>query len=274
MSRSLLFNGGTVDAEALVHSRALHYGDGVFRTMLVWEGACRDWGFQYARLAADAARLCLDVPDAAMLRAEVQSLALGRERAVLKLLLWRRAEGRGYAGRTSSAERLLIMSDAPHYAADCWTDGVVATLSPVRLSSQRDLAGVKHLNRLEQVLASRDWPMSASEALMSDEQGHVICGTRSNLFWVRGDRLFTPFLDRCGVVGAMRSQVFAICGDLGITPEESRIENDRLVTADEWFLTNSLIGIWPLRAIDGQIKAAPGPLTARLIEMLNHPRLC
>lgn len=274
MSRSLLFNGGAADVEALARSRALHYGDGVFRTMLVWQGECRDWDFQYARLAADAARLMLDVPDTTLLHAEARTLTQGQARAVLKILLWRRAEGRGYAASTSTAERLLILSAAPRYAAECWQAGVAAIRSPVQLSTPAQLAGVKHLNRLEQVIASRDWPGQVHEALMCDAQGQVICGTRSNLFWSRAGRLHTPPLDRCGVSGAMRARVLAACADLGIVARESSTDWAHLVSADEGFLTNSLIGIWPLRALDAQIKLAPGPLTARLIAALDHPRLC
>ncbi len=269
-----MFNGGAVQAEALLLSRALHYGDGLFRTLLVWEGQCRDWPWQYARLRSDAERLGLDLPDADLLAAEARQLAHGQTRAVLKILLWRSASGRGYAPTTRSCDRLLMISPAPVYSAANWDRGIVAHRSPVTLSTQPALAGAKHLNRLDQVLASRDWPDSVSEALMADAHGHVICGTRSNLFWVEGAKAFTPPLDGGGVCGAMRSRILDACQRLDIDCAEQPVSWSTLALADEVFVTNSLIGLWPVRVLDAKTWPAPGPLSLRLQADLKHPRLC
>ena len=269
-----LFNGGALEAEALLHSRALHYGDGLFRTLLVWNGHCRDWPWQYARLQADADRLQLDLPDVDRLQAEAAQLTSGQTRAVLKILLWRTATGRGYAPGTRDSERLLMVSQAPLYTAASWEQGIVACRSPVTLGSQPALAGVKHLNRLDQVLASRDWPDAVSEALMADAHGHVTCGTRTNLFWTVGAKVFTPPLHTAGVSGAMRSRILDACRRLGIDCAEKQVTWSALALADEVFVTNSLIGLWPVRVLEARTWAAPGPLSLRLQADLNHPRLC
>jgi len=268
-----MFNGGAVTVDALVHSRALHYGDGLFRTLLVWDGQCRDWPWQYARLQSDANRLGLDLPTRDLLEAEARQLTHDQARAVLKILLWRTATERGYAPSTHNSERLLMISEAPVYSAANWVSGIVALRSPVTLGTQPALAGVKHLNRLEQVLASRDWPDTVSEALMADASGQVICGTRSNLFWVERTKVFTPPLDENGVRGAMRSRILDVCHRQGVDCAEAHVSWSTLAEADEVFVTNSLIGLWPVRALDARTWPAPGPLSQRLQAALNHPRL-
>ncbi|HEY0975580.1 MAG TPA: aminodeoxychorismate lyase [Solimonas sp.] len=274
MSAGTLYNGGAASVEALLQSRALHYGDGVFRTLLIWKGQVHDAERQCAHLAADARRLDLIPPATATLRHEMDQLASGRERSVLKILLWRQARERGYAPRTQECERLLMTTDAPRYADTCWSEGIVAIRSPQRLATPAPLPGIKHLARLEQVLASRDWPDGVQEALMADADDRPICGTRSNLFWVCEDRLNTPPLDRCGVRGATRERVLALSDALGIAVREVHTDWPTLEAADDVFVTNSLIGLWPLQALGERRWPTPGPVTRQLMQALDHPRLC
>jgi 4-amino-4-deoxychorismate lyase len=274
MNPNLLFNGRAPDdAAALASSRGLHYGDGVFRTLLVWDGTCLDWPQQLEKLAADARALELAMPDQAVLTAEAGTLAAGQSRAVLKILLWRRTQGRGYAPGTDQAERLLQLSPAPAYPASCWQQGIRATLARTPLSIQAHLAGIKHLNRLDQVLASRDCRDGALEALMCDDRQQLICGSRSNLFWVRDGQVHSAALDRCGVSGMMRARVIAQCHALNLRFAEASLPLAEVATVEEAFVSNSLIGIWPLQALDQTSWRAPGPRTVQLMNALRHPRL-
>jgi 4-amino-4-deoxychorismate lyase len=145
--------------------------------------------------------------------------------------------------------------------------------SGVRLSAQPLLAGVKHLNRLDQVLASRDWPQGVREALMCDAQGHVVCGSRSNLFIIRDGRLLTPRLDRCGVAGIMRGKIIDCARRMHLHVEQTELRPDDCLVADEAFVCNALIGIWPLHALGERRWSEPGAQTRRLMQAIAHP-LC
>ena len=268
-----LLNGEPV-AEALMLSRGLHYGDGVFRTLLKYDGQLIDSRLQLLKLAHDASALGLESPATEVLLGEAASVSAAMSSGVIKILLLRGGGGRGYApptGQTARTDRLLLGYPLPAYPAQHWQQGIDAFRCGLRLGRQPALAGIKHLNRLEQVLASRDWPAGTVEGILCDERGAPVCGTRSNLFWVQGGRLHTPALDGCGVAGMMRDKVLASAIALGL---EVRVESrpwSKLLDADEAFVCNSLIGIWPLRSLEQRVWQAPGPLSSRLISVLRHP---
>ncbi len=266
---------GVPQSTVAADNRGLAYGDGVFRTILVADGAPLHLDDHLAKLADDVTRLQLDMPSPALLRAESQALIAARQdaRAVLKWTLVRRHEGRGYRSSTCEALRIVSLAAAPRYADALWEQGACADWSPLTLSVQPRLAGIKHLNRLEQVLASRDWPAGIDERLMCDHAGHLIGGTRSNLFWLRAGRLQTPRLDQCGVAGSMRARIVRLAQQQGLPAEQQQTAPQTLLDADEAFICNALIGIWPLRQIAERRFAAPGPWTRRLMTALNHPRL-
>ena len=265
-----LLNGQPAN-ESLLLSRGLHYGDGIFRTLLRYEGQILDWKLQYLKLSHDAEALGLEPPAADVLLAEAGSLSAGSVSGVIKILLLRGGIGRGYAPLTAPTERLLLGYPLPDYPAQHWRQGIDTFRCALRLGRQPALAGVKHLNRLEQVLASRDWPQGAAEGILCDERGAPVCGTRSNLFWVREGRLHTPALDGCGVAGMMRDKVLAAATALGLPAQVETRPWSKLLDADEAFVCNSLIGIWPLRSLEQRSWQAPGSLTARLTALLRHP---
>lgn len=263
-------DGAEPGVEALLQARALHYGDGVFRTALVADGAIHDEARQIALLQRDAARLELDV-DATAVQREARGLASGRGRCVLKLLVWRTAAARGYRSDTRQSHRLLTLHELPRWPASNWERGVVVDIAPLPLALQPRLAGVKHLNRLEQVLASRDWPVGIDERLMLDTYGRVIAGTRTNLFWVRSGALHTPGLDECGVAGAMRERVLQAAERGRTRALVGAADLAELERADELFLTNSLVGIWPVRSLGATVWRQPGPVTRALQQAIDHP---
>ncbi len=265
-----LFNGALPES-LWTQARGLHYGDGVFRTLLRSAGNWIDWDAQMAKLAGDAAVLGLESPSAAILRDEADRLVADVRDGVLKILLWRRGAARGYRGDARDCDRLLLRYPLPVYEPSCWTQGIHAYVCGLRLSSQPQLAGIKHLNRLEQVLASRDWPNSAQEGILVAAAGSPVCGTRSNVFWVRDGRLFTPELRDYGVAGLMRDRVRVLARNMEIPIETGSYPLQDLLNADEAFVTNSLIGVWPLRRLEGRDWHAPGAVTRRLAEALAHP---
>jgi 4-amino-4-deoxychorismate lyase len=236
--------------------RGLMYGDGLFETLRVVRGAVPLWSRHAARLTASASRLRLPAPDANAILAEVQRLAHGMDDAVARVTYTAGVGERGYA-RPRQAMATTVISVGPLLlAADTYGGGIALRFCDTRLGDQPLLAGMKHLNRLEQVLARSEWDDARwQEGLMADQQGRIICATAANLFVVVAGRLVTPPVDRCGVAGVARAEVLA-AGEARIdhlTPQE-------LVEADEVFLTSAVRGILPVRAFAGRTWQ-PGPVT-------------
>lgn len=254
-------------------NRGLHYGDGVFRTCLIYDGKVIDLERQIEKVINDAEAVSLYFADRDILLREAQEMAKGIPQDVLKILLVRAGAARGYRTSVATADRLLCCFPTSRYPASNWEKGIVTFKSRVRLGPQPMLAGIKHLNRLEQILASREWEPGADEGLLADDQNRPIGGTRGNLFWVKQGVLRTPLLDRCGVAGLMREKVIEAARAMQQPCEVTECSWEILDSADEVFVTNSLIGIWPVRALGDKTWAAPGPVTRRLTEAIKHPRL-
>jgi 4-amino-4-deoxychorismate lyase len=140
----------------------------------------------------------------------------------------------------------------------------------MRLGENPLLAGLKHLNRLEQVLAQLELRGHVVEqGLLLDTSGFVVGGTSSNFFAVHGTKLLTPALQRCGIKGVMRRAVLETARALGVDAEECDISLEASLAADELFVTNALFGIWPVATIDKH-RFAVGPLTQRLMAALGY----
>lgn len=274
MKRAAWLDGEPMDAITAAN-RALNYGDGVFRTMLAVDGQVLDLARHLRVLWNDCRRLYLDPPASDELDGALRSATRNADEwCVLKLMVIRRDKGRGYCPSGRDSQPLLRREPAPRYPLLHWTHGIVAMQSPVCLAEQPLLAGVKHLNRLEQVLASRDWPSGVDEVILRDVHGRPASGSRSNLFWVTRGVVWTPALKMCGVHGMMRGKVLDCAHGLGLPCRVADAAWKALLVADEAFVTNSLVGIWPLRRLDAHIWGPPGPVTAALQRHLAHPHLC
>lgn len=261
--------------------RGFQYGDGLFETLRVVGGQPQHWSRHMARLLEGCERLGISAPDVDCLRAEALSLCAGLhddERAVLKISVTRGVGGRGY-GVTGVNEptRVLAVMSAPEFPASHVTQGVKLRLCEMRLGHNPILAGIKHLNRLEQVLARAEWSdPEIAEGLLLDNDNNVIEGTMSNLFCVqvREDlqpTLLTPRLSRCGVQGVTRDRILEAAAQLDIPHREADVQLSDLQQASEVFISNSLIGIWPVRQFE-QDEYALGSITRRLsaaIEQAN-----
>lgn len=269
MNDSVLVNGRAID-RIEVGDRGLQYGDGLFETLAVRDGRPCHWVRHEQRLRLGCQRLGLDMPDPELLRDEAARLCAGRERAVLKVIVTRGAGGRGYRPPVpASPTRILTLHPFPEYPRTYYTDGVTVRWCTTRLGSNPQLAGIKHLNRLEQVLARAEWDDGqCAEGLMLDRQGRVVCGTMSNVFWVHDGILATPPLDECGVAGVTRARILEAAERLGVQAALEALAPETLLEADEVFLCNSVIGIWPVSRIDAR-SWARGPLTARIMANLD-----
>lgn len=249
---SALING--VAAETVsVCDRGFQYGDGLFETIAVYRGAPLLWERHVQRLLAGALRLGMSPPEPTLLRAEADQLCRGVERDVLKIILTRGIATRGYRPEVSATTtRVLSLSPWPAYPPSWSAAGVAVRLCQMRLASQPRLAGLKHLNRLEQVLARAEWGDDYAEGLMQDESGNIIEGTMTNVFLVEQGTLCTPEVTRCGVEGVMRGAVLEQAERLGIVCRIGPVTAMQLEHADELFLTNSLIGLWPVQRIENR----------------------
>jgi len=261
---------GQPGAAVSVLDRGLHYGDGLFETIACVDGRPRLLERHLQRLAAGGERLGLHLGDGAELAREVRELATDTASAVVKLLLTRGVSvARGYA--PSGAEhtlRIALRYAWPGVDPEQAGQGVRVRRATLRLGENPALAGIKHCNRLEQVLARRECSdPDIAEALLFSGSGALVSGTMSNVFLVRGSQVLTPCIDRCGVAGVMRGLVLEIAGEAGISAEERRLDAADLAAAEELFLTNALTGIRPVRELDGT-GVALGPVTRRLQALL------
>ena len=243
--------------------RGLHYGDGGFRTLRVADGIARWWDEQLAKLAADAARLDIPSPDAAIWQADLARLGGRMADGVLKLLLTRGSGPRGYRPPAAPAPRRIVCYDPtlPGTAngPQTWPgQGLTLRLCSLRLGAQPRLAGIKHLNRLENVLARAEWNSpEIHEGLLLDEAGRLISGVMSNLFLWTGGRLLTPRLDRCGVAGVARGRLLRLAAATGVPVQETELDLDDLLAADEVMLTNSVVGLVRVARLERRIWAEP-----------------
>lgn len=256
---------GEPQTQVSVFERGLHYADGLFETIACPHGAPRLLARHLARLTGGCARLHLPAPDPQQLSTEIRAAAAGPS-AIVKLIVSRgRALVRGYAATgAESATRIMLRYPWAGEDPSLGEAGVRVRLAGLRLGENPALAGLKTLNRLEQVLARAEWHDPAiAEALLFSSSGTLVSGTMSNVFLVHQGRLSTPRLERCGVAGIMRALVSELAASCGIDFAERALTEVELEAAQEVFLTNALIGIRPVRELAGRALAV-GPVTRRL----------
>jgi len=260
---------GEPGASISVLDRGFQYGDGIFETLAVANGESLLWDRHMRRFFHGASRLGLRAPAEELLRREAEQVCRGAPRGVLKIMLTRGVSGRGYAPRPDAAPtRTVGLLPWPDYPARYRTDGVNAQFCHTLITRHNILAGLKHLNRLEQVLARMELSGDCAEGLMQDETGHVIEGTMTNLFVVSGGTLLTPDLSLSGVAGVMRDLVLERAPALSLDCRIAGLKREHVLGADEMFLTNSLIGVWPVRRIESR-EYPVGPITRRIQEAVR-----
>lgn len=254
-----LVNGSFEQAISAL-DRGFSYGDGVFRTMRVHNGLPVSWPFHYQKLVADCAAIGIVCPSAELLMSDFQKLfeaELFQENSshVAKIIITRGDGERGYAPPVITVpSRVLIKSSMPHYAAANAEHGVQLHVCDIRLSAQPKLAGIKHLNRLENVLARMEWRDEAIfDGLLMDESGNVIECTMSNIFMRSANTLITPDLSLCGVAGITRQRIMGLSKMLGLNIVTGTFKLPQLLKADEIIICNSLYGAFQVNRIHDMV---------------------
>lgn len=270
----LVLIDGRLGRAVSVADRGLHYGDGLFETLPILDGNVRHWERHLERLRLGCARLGMACPEDTLLSADLDLLRAGVDHGVLKLIVTRGVGERGFRPPDpAKPTRIFARHPWRSYPPALYRSGIVARVCATRLSRNPVLAGIKHLNRLEQVLARREWAdPEVHEGLMLDTGGRVIEGTMTNLFLARAGRLVTPDLSECGVLGIMRGLVIEAAGRARLETEIRAVDLAELYTAEGAFVCNSLVGIWPIRELQGEAtrRYAACDLLARVTTALGR----
>jgi 4-amino-4-deoxychorismate lyase len=261
-------NGVAVDSPATglsLEDRGLSYGDGVFETISLRAGAARFLADHLARLSQGLERLEIEAPPLELVAADVAELIRHAREGIVKVIVTRGAAGRGYRPGSQVATRIVLL----YPPVEREEKAISARWCSTRLGRNARLAGIKHLNRLEQVLAQNEWNDPAiAEGVMMDTEGEVVCGTASNLFVVNDGVLITADLRFSGVRGIMRQRVLNIAARLGIGTRECSLWPNDLTSASEVFFTNAVRGIRAVTDLDGR-KFEIGPMTSRLMQAVE-----
>lgn len=250
----VLING--IPAEFLnINDRAIHYGDGLFETILYQNGKLLYWKQHYQRLQSSADKLKMVCPDELLLLNDIENIlndTAANTILAIKIIISRGAGERGYQFKAGNSLTRIVMASA----IDTDYSSLTATrllsgnlfICEQQVSINEGLAGIKHLNRLENVLARNEWQTNATnnkiiDGLMLNANHHVIEATMSNLFVVKDGRLITPGLKQSGVSGIMRDVIIDVASKNKITTTVTDLTMEEVITMDECFISNSLIGM-------------------------------
>jgi 4-amino-4-deoxychorismate lyase len=269
----LIWVDGLAGPHVSASDRGLAYGDGLFETIAVRTGVPLLLEEHIARLWRGCNRLSIPF-DINEVGSEVGRFAQCLGNGVAKLIVTRGDGQRGYAvPEPPLPRRILVGSAPPHYPESNYLQGIALYDCQTRLAEQPLLAGLKHLNRLEQVLARSEWSGAHyAEGLMRDTSGRVVEGIFSNVFVVSGQHLITPSLERCGVAGVMRDALISQARQAGIVCTVEDLPIEVFLEADEVFTCNSVYGIWPVTQFNdrrwpvGDVTRKMQSISCRLLE--------
>ncbi|MET0533604.1 MAG: aminodeoxychorismate lyase [Steroidobacter sp.] len=269
MTLALLVNGiAPVSASQAisVDDRGFHYGDGLFETALLIDGRVRFLDDHLERLFRGCERLGIPAPDRQTLIDEISKVSAASDRGVLKIIVSRGAAGRGYRPPASVTSTRIV---ALHALKESTPRALKLRWCEMRLGRNARLAGIKHLNRLEQVLAQSEWREGEfDEGLMMDTEGELVCATAGNVFAVRDGTLVTPDLRFCGVQGVMRARVIEAAATLDLMVSEEPLWPHDLEAASEVFITNAVRGIRSASSLDS-LQWSEGAVATRLARALG-----
>lgn len=260
-----IYRGDTRLDAVPVDDRGLAYGDGLFETLRVHRGEVPWWNDHWSRLRHGAARLGLPLPDAARVRDEAKSLFANGGDGVLKLLVTRGAGERGYAPPADPVSTWIV---SRHAVPAMPKRGLNLHLCEFRIASQPALAGIKHCNRLEQVLARAEAERAgADEGLVLDSTGKAVGATAANLFALVDGRWVTPAIVDCGIAGVCRAKLLPALG-----ADERALSPVEVESADAVFLCNAVRGILPVARLGAREWPSPPAIAAAMIELSRlHP---
>ena len=271
---------GNFDQAISPFDRGFSYGDGIFRTLKIVNGLPQHWPQHYQKLVADCAVIGIVCPSAELLMSDFLQLfavdatlneAATDKVAVAKIIITRGESKRGYAPPAiTTPMRVILKSAMRQYANVNYIEGVSLHVCETRLATQPKLAGIKHLNRLENVMARMEWQdESHFDGLMLDQQGNVIECTMSNIFARFNDTLITPDLSQCGVAGITRQAIIGLSDPLNLKIEITQLSLQHLIEADEVIICNSLYGVFQVCNILNNIWS-PQTLAKKIRNLLTY----
>jgi len=264
MIKRRLVNGTDAGGIA-IDDRGLQYGDGLFETMAASDGRIRNFELHLARLEEGCRRLGMPMPSPGLIGEECSRVLEGLGNGTVKLIVTRGPGPRTYRPPADPSVTRIVSCAAPKPRGVALSP-LVVRLCQTRLGQNPLLAGIKHLNRLEQVLACAEWDdPEVGEGLMLSMDGRLVCATAANVFLVAGGRLVTPEIRDCGVAGVMRQVVLKAAAALGIPVSIEDVRPEALDSADEVFVTNAVTGVRPVGELMGVRKWAVGEVTRRLM---------
>jgi len=245
---------GRRDEQLSSLDRGLLYGDGVFETIAANNGELQHWEDHLERLQLGCEKLNLQGLDLQLLEKEVQQLATtsSESKYVIKIIITRGVGGRGYKPMQQALTRIVQKFPWPEYPTSYAEEGVNVTQCAFRLAKQNRLAQIKHLNRLEQVLARSEWQDEFQEGLVCDTDDNIIEATSNNVFFQIDETLITPDLNQCGVAGVMRKKIIEHCHKTDIAIQVRNIKLSEIDNIKAMFLCNSVNGIWPVNSYCGR----------------------
>ncbi len=263
---------GVVATGIPADDRGLAYGDGLFETIAVRCGLPRGLSLHLDRLQDGCERIGLSFPGRDLLKTEIHGLSLP-EHGALKVILTRGSGRRGYAADPAAEPlRVVTVAASEPYPEAFYAQGVALRFCTTPVSSNTALAGLKSLNRLEQVLARSEWSDKAfQEGLMCSGDQRVIAGTMTNLFVVANGRVVTPELSDCGIAGTMRRRIMNVLQANGTAVSEQDLSTADVRNAEELFVTNALLGLWPVARLEAAVfPGAEGRVTQQVMHALHE----
>lgn len=238
---------GQQGTELSVLDRSVQFGDGLFETCVAREGEILHWDFHCQRVQEGLKKLKIDLDVKALenFQSWVREIS-PKGWSCFKWLISRGVSPRGYTHIPGSpATQVYCCYDFAGFNLERWRNGVGVYLSDIPISENAYLAGLKHLNRLDSVLAKNG--SSEDEPLLCLSSGEIVEASIGNIFWFDGNSWWTPPIDKAGVKGVIRSRLLEegpreVSQDFG----EKALSWETLHQSQSVFICNTLIGIWPV----------------------------
>jgi len=245
---SIVIINGKEQSNISIFNRNFQYGDGLFETCVVNNNQILFWEKHLSRLDIGCRKLKIkNIEEEIWLKDIKKALSLtSKKNCVLKLILSRGNSQRGYSYPDDILQvRVVIVSEMKNVQAK---ESFSLEYASSGYHSNPNLAGIKHCNRIEQILARSS--LKRDEAIMLDENQNIISVTQGNIYFIFGQSLVTPKLDRCGVIGSRRSLILELAESIELNVEEGNVSMNDAKKADEAFISNSIMGIQSVNSIE------------------------
>ncbi|WP_261833570.1 aminodeoxychorismate lyase [Vibrio ishigakensis] len=266
----MIWINGVISDQIDATDRSFNYGDGGFTTIRTIDGKPEHWSLHVERMQDCLTLLQIPQPNWKQVREWVETAAKSEGLGGVKLLVSRGSGGRGYSPQGINKPTIVISNfDYPSHYSFWQLEGIELGIAEHKLGINPLLAGRKHNNRLEQVLMKADMEQQdMPDGVVLDINNHIVETTMANLFWVKGNTLYSPSIEKAGVAGIARRLVMIDAQNMGLKVIIGEFELDHLLSADQVFITNAILGIAPVTKITH--KSFPiGIITRDLQERIN-----